>query len=70
MNVAECVSLAKQHNKTIQGNMDTAALYGSDESIRQQVDKQLATFRDINYIANLGQGIWPDISPQKVQVYV
>lgn len=37
VNVSECVALAKQYNKTIQGNLDPAVLYGSDESIKAAV---------------------------------
>lgn len=50
--------------------MDTAALYGSDDSIRQEVARQIGTFGTQRYIANLGQGIWPDVDPKKVGVFL
>ena len=70
MKVDECVALAKKYNKTLQGNMDPGVLYGSDESIKMEVGRQMQQFKDIPYIGNLGQGIWPDIQPSKVAVYV
>ncbi|WP_119343572.1 uroporphyrinogen decarboxylase [Facilibium subflavum] len=55
----------------LQGNLDPAALYGSDESIIQEVKAILSTQRDNHrYIFNLGHGVYPDINPDKVKVMV
>ncbi|MBK2125273.1 uroporphyrinogen decarboxylase [Fangia hongkongensis] len=55
----------------LQGNLDPAALYGSNQSIQEAVkqifQQKVPTAR---YIFNLGHGIYPDIDPDKVKVMV
>ena len=55
----------------LQGNLDPAALYGDNKSIRLAVKNILLTeSKNSNYIFNLGHGIYPDIDPNKVKVMV
>ena len=56
---------------TLQGNLDPAVLYGSNENIIQHV-KYIAQSQSSysRFIFNLGHGIYPDIEPEKVQVMV
>jgi uroporphyrinogen decarboxylase len=63
----------------LQGNLDPAVLYGSDELIKTEVGKVLDNFRNginsdgnnnIGHIFNLGHGIAPDVNPEKVHVLV
>lgn len=60
----------------LQGNLDTAVLYSSPESIRRHVAEILSAFGDIGggdaggHVFNLGHGIHPDVDPGKVTVLV
>lgn len=55
----------------LQGNLDPAALYGSPESIKQQVAKVLADYGSgYGHVFNLGHGIYPDVNPDHVKVLV
>ncbi|MEP1034590.1 uroporphyrinogen decarboxylase [Ekhidna sp.] len=58
------------NNKTLQGNLDPCALYGSNETIRHETEKMLNAFGDHPYIANLGHGVYPDTDPQKVKYFI
>jgi len=56
---------------SLQGNMDPAALYGSDVSIRETIKNIMQTQENNHqYIFNLGHGVYPDIDPNKVKVMV
>lgn len=57
-------------NKTLQGNLDPAALYGSEEEVEQATKRMLDQFKGSRHIANLGHGVYPDIDPEKVKVFV
>ena len=57
-------------NKTLQGNLDPCALYGSIAEIEHATKKMLDTFGPYNHIANLGHGVYPDIDPEKVKVFI
>lgn len=57
-------------NKTLQGNLDPCALYGSYEAIRTETKKMLAAFGDHPHIANLGHGVYPDTDPEKVKCFI
>lgn len=57
-------------NKTLQGNLDPCALYGSAAEIENATKKMLDKFGPYNHIANLGHGVYPDIDPEKVKVFV
>lgn len=55
----------------LQGNMDPAVLYGSPESIRQEVKRILADFGPHNgHVFNLGHGITPFVDPEHARVFI
>ncbi|XP_068809056.1 uroporphyrinogen decarboxylase isoform X5 [Struthio camelus] len=55
---------------TLQGNMDPCALYAPKEKIGELVKKMLEGFGTQRYIANLGHGLYPDMSPEHVGAFV
>lgn len=57
-------------NKTLQGNLDPAALYGSTEEVRENTRKMMAQFEGSRHIANLGHGVYPDTNPQRVKDFI
>ncbi|XP_064471525.1 uroporphyrinogen decarboxylase-like [Ornithodoros turicata] len=57
-------------NITLQGNLDPCALYATTPRIAVHVKNMLADFGTDRYIANLGHGLYPDIEPTKVAVFV
>ncbi|GAB3651790.1 uroporphyrinogen decarboxylase [Echinicola sediminis] len=56
--------------KTLQGNLDPAALYGSAEEVEEVTKRMLDEFGTGRHIANLGHGVYPDIDPEKVKVFI
>lgn len=56
--------------KTLQGNLDPAALYGSDKEVAAATRLMMEQFKGTRHIANLGHGVYPDISPDKVKVFI
>src|SRR5690554_4557741 len=57
-------------NKTLQGNLDPAALYGSNKEVEQATLRMMEKFKGGRHIANLGHGVYPDIDPDKVKIFV
>ena len=57
-------------NKTLQGNLDPAMLYGSAESIEKATVEMLQKFEGQPHIANLGHGVYPDIDPKKLKIFI
>ncbi|MGY6522829.1 MAG: uroporphyrinogen decarboxylase [Mongoliitalea sp.] len=57
-------------DKTLQGNLDPAALYGSNREVEAATRLMLEQFKGTRHIANLGHGVYPDISPDKVKVFI
>lgn len=57
-------------NKTVQGNLDPCALYGTLEQVQAETRKMLAAFGTQRYIANLGHGVYPDTDPDKVKCFI
>lgn len=57
-------------DKTLQGNLDPAVLYGSDEFIISETHRMLDAFGSQKYIANLGHGVYPDIDPEKLKLFI
>ncbi|MFZ9036235.1 MAG: uroporphyrinogen decarboxylase [Francisellaceae bacterium] len=58
-------------DKTIQGNLDPAALYGSDELIDREVKRIFSQLKhNRRFVFNLGHGIYPDIDPARVKTLV
>ena len=58
------------HFNTLQGNMDPCLLYASDETIVSETETMLREFGPERHIANLGHGLYPDISKEKVKLFV
>jgi len=55
----------------LQGNLDPAVLLSSEQSIRKQVEKVLASFgHGSGHVFNLGHGITPDVPPEHVAVMI
>jgi len=57
-------------NKTLQGNLDPCVLYAEPSVIRAETRKMLRQFGTKRHIANLGHGVYPDISPDAVRYFV
>lgn len=57
-------------NKTLQGNLDPCALYGSNEEIKKATERMLSQFGNHPHIANLGHGVYPDTDPEKVKWFI
>ena len=69
MDIAESRALIGNH-KTLQGNLDPCALYGTEEEVAAATRKMLEAFGPQRHIANLGHGVYPDIEPEKVKAFV
>ena len=59
-----------QDQKTLQGNLDPCVLYGSPQMIEQETKKMLISFKSQRHIVNLGHGVYPDIDPEMVKVFI
>ncbi|WP_296699168.1 uroporphyrinogen decarboxylase [Algoriphagus sp.] len=57
-------------NKTLQGNLDPAALYGNPDQVRKATNEMMEQFKGSRHIANLGHGVYPDINPEMVKVFI
>ena len=58
-------------SKTLQGNLDPCALYGSHQSIESETIKMLNSFgNNKRHIVNLGHGVYPDVDPEKVKTFI
>ncbi len=69
MEIAESRKLIGS-SKTLQGNLDPAALYGNADQVRKATIEMMEQFRGTRHIANLGHGIYPDIDPEMVKVFI
>ena len=58
------------NGKVLQGNADPCLLYADEKVILTETKKMLAAFGPLNYIANLGHGLYPDIDKEKVKFFV
>jgi len=56
--------------KVLQGNLDPAALYGTEMDIVKAAGHMMKEFEGAKHIANLGHGVYPDIDPGKVKMFV
>uniref|UniRef100_A0A6B2L739 Uroporphyrinogen decarboxylase n=1 Tax=Arcella intermedia TaxID=1963864 RepID=A0A6B2L739_9EUKA len=63
-------SRKRLHAKAVQGNLDPCALYASDEEIQRLTQEMIKGFGVKGHIANLGHGLYPDMDPLKVGVFV
>lgn len=68
MDVAESRQLMP--DKTLQGNLDPCALYGTFDQIRAEVKRMVGEFGTQRYIANLGHGVYPDTPPDNVRCFI
>jgi uroporphyrinogen decarboxylase len=57
-------------NKTLQGNLDPCALYGSKKEIVKATEKMLKEFGPHRHIANLGHGVYPDTPQENVKCFI
>ncbi len=69
MDIAESRSLVGP-NKTLQGNLDPCMLYSDDKVIVRETENMLKSFGPDKHIANLGHGVYPDVDPEKVKVFI
>lgn len=56
--------------KTLQGNADPCMLYADLPTIRKETTKMLQAFGSQRHIANLGHGVYPDISADHVKCFI
>ena len=56
--------------KTLQGNLDPAALYADYALIKAETRKMIDQFGRSQHIANLGHGVYPDMDPDKVKCFI
>ena len=57
-------------SKTLQGNLDPCVLYGDFNLIEKKTKEMLNNFDGYRHIANLGHGVYPDTSPEKVKCFI
>lgn len=58
-------------SRTLQGNLDPCALYGSHENVADETIKMLHSFgKNKRHIVNLGHGVYPDVDPEKVKTFI
>ncbi|SFC30007.1 uroporphyrinogen decarboxylase [Flexibacter flexilis DSM 6793] len=57
-------------DKTLQGNLDPCVLYASFDQVREQTRQMMKAFEGQRHIANLGHGLYPDLSPDKVKCFI
>lgn len=69
MGIAESRKLIGD-TKTLQGNLDPAALYGNPDQVRAATIEMMEQFKGSRHIANLGHGVYPDIDPEMVKVFI
>jgi uroporphyrinogen decarboxylase len=69
MDVAESRRLIGE-GKTLQGNLDPCVLYASYDQVKAETNKMLQAFGGQRHIANLGHGLYPDITPDKVKCFI
>ena len=59
------------NNRTLQGNLDPCALYGSHTTVENETIKMLHSFgKNQRHIVNLGHGVYPDVDPEKVKTFI
>ncbi|EGD74323.1 uroporphyrinogen decarboxylase [Salpingoeca rosetta] len=61
---------ATKSRMAFQGNMDPCAMYGSDDTIREEVCRVMSLFGTRGHIANMGHGMSPDMEPRAVAAFV
>jgi uroporphyrinogen decarboxylase len=69
MSISETRELVGE-SKTLQGNLDPCVLYGTNQVVENETIKLLKSFKSRRHIVNLGHGVYPDIDPEKVKVFI
>ena len=69
MDITETKYITKGR-KVLQGNLDPCTLYASEKEIISETKNMIRQFGDCSHIANLGHGLYPDINPEKVKVFI
>jgi uroporphyrinogen decarboxylase len=69
MSISETRKLVGE-SKTLQGNLDPCVLYGTHQVVENETIKLLKSFESRRHIVNLGHGVYPDIDPEKVKVFI
>lgn len=70
VNIAEASSIVGD-KVALQGNLDPAILYSSEDSVKEHAKKILNDYnKDTGHVFNLGHGIHPAIEPEKVKALV
>lgn len=57
-------------DKTLQGNLDPAALYADFNTVKSETRKMIDQFGKSRHIANLGHGVYPDMKADKVKCFI
>ena len=57
-------------DKTLQGNLDPAVLYGDFDVVKAETRKMIDQFGRNRHIANLGHGVYPDMDADKVKCFI
>lgn len=57
-------------DKTLQGNLDPCVLYSDFKTIERKTKAMLDQYKEGPHIANLGHGVYPDITPDAVRCFV
>jgi len=57
-------------DKTLQGNLDPCVLYSDFKTIERKTKEMLDQYKGGPHIANLGHGVYPDITPDAVRCFV
>lgn len=68
--VSPALARQKLNSKTLQGNLDPCILYAGKEVIKKEVNSMIDAFGKRAYIANLGDGVYPDIQEDNVRHFV
>jgi uroporphyrinogen decarboxylase len=58
------------YNKVLQGNLDPCTLYANEKAIIKATKEMIDEFGTQRHIANLGHGLYPDILPQNVKIFI
>ena len=66
----EAIRKAVGETRTLQGNLDPCALYGSHTEVELSTKNMLDSFTSNRHIVNLGHGVYPDIDPDKVRTFI
>lgn len=60
----------KGTNVAVQGNLDPCALYAPKEELESMIKDMVKSWGPQRYIVNLGHGIYPDVDPEAMKIFV